>query len=252
MQRTIMLTRKSLALIVGVVAIVVFVASFAISQAMRSSAENAALNSIAKEGDHVSAGEVAQWIVEKKTDYQLIDLREQWQYDDYHIPTAFNIPFPDFFSPANLKKLDRNKKIVVYGLGAGHAAQTQLLLSQRGYRAYSLTDGIIEWWDEVMTPTSLRSASPQSTGYQQARQRREYFTGVPSASAPMAMPAATASGAPIQTGTPAEATNAAPPPGKTAQPKAAAKPAAKPAKSTEKPKPKDQEQERLKLGTGCS
>lgn len=248
MKRTIVLTGKSLAVVIAIAVIVVVGVSAAISQAVRTSADNAALTSIAKEADHVSAGELAQWIADKRTDYQLIDIREPWHYDDYHIPGAINIPFADFFQPANLKRLDRNKKIVVYGLGAGHAAQTQLLLSMKGYRAYSLTDGIIEWWDEVMTPTSLRSANPQSSGYQQARQRRDFFMGRP-ASTPLAMPPAAATPAHVeQVKTPPVAATSKP----VKKPSVAKPEAKKPPAATEKPKPKDAEQERLKLGTGCS
>lgn len=132
---------------------------------------------IVEEKDHVTAGELARWIIEKRQDYQLIDIRQPWQFDDYHIPTAVNIPLPQLFQEDNLKKLSREKKIVVYGLGAGHPAQTQLLLSLKGYNAYSLREGITAWWDEVITPLSLRSETQSPVGYQQAKQLRERFMG---------------------------------------------------------------------------
>ena len=66
---------------------------------------------------------------------------------------------------------------MVYGLGAGHAAETQLLLQMKGYNAYSVREGISAWWDQVVTPTSLRSESADPAGYQQAKQLREFFFG---------------------------------------------------------------------------
>lgn len=137
----------------------------------------AIMQSIIDEKDHVAPVELARWIIEKRQDYQLIDIRQPWQFDDYHIPTAVNVPLPQFFQESNLKQLDRGKKIVVYGLGAGHAAETQLLLSMKGYNAYSVREGISAWWDLVMTPVSLRSESADPAGYQQAKQLREYFSG---------------------------------------------------------------------------
>ncbi len=137
----------------------------------------AIMQGIIEEKDHVTPVELAQWIIEKRTDYQLIDLRQPWQYDDYHIPTAVNVPLSQFFQESNLKELDRSKKIVVYGLGAGHAAETQLLLQMKGYTAYSVREGISAWWDLVMTPVSLRSESASPEGYQQAKQLRDYFFG---------------------------------------------------------------------------
>ena len=137
----------------------------------------AIMQGIIDEKDHVTPVELAHWIIEKKQDYQLIDLRQPWQFDDYHIPTAINVLLGQFFQEANLKQLDRSKKIVVYGLGAGHAAETQLLLQMKGYNAYSVREGISAWWDQVVTPTSLRSDSADPAGYQQAKQLREFFFG---------------------------------------------------------------------------
>jgi rhodanese-related sulfurtransferase len=150
------------------------------------------------EKDHVTAGELAQWLTEKRTDCQLIDIRLAWQYDDYHIPTAISVPLAELFQPEGLKKLDRSKKIVVYGLGAGHAAEAQLLLSMRSYNALSLKEGISAWWNDVITPMSLRSETQSPAGYQQARELRQHFMGgseqparpvTPGAAAPLPPPA---------------------------------------------------------------
>jgi hypothetical protein len=120
----------------------------------------------------------------------------------------------------------------------------------KGYQAFALTDGVIAWWDEVMTPTSIRSANPSSSGYQQARQLREFFMSATSAAVPpsvIAQPEA----APPSITQPAKATvkTVAKPVAKPATKPSTAKPPIKPA---ENPPPNDKEKERLKLGTGCS
>jgi rhodanese-related sulfurtransferase len=150
--------------------------------------------------DHVQPVELARWILETRAGYLLIDLRDPWEFDDYHIPTAINIPLSQLFTPENQARLERSKKVVVYGLGAGHPAQTQLLLTMKGYNALSLKEGITAWWDQVMTPQSLRGEAPQPAGYQQSRALRENFMGGPSgprksaAPVPMAPVPATGSG----------------------------------------------------------
>ena len=70
------------------------------------------------EKDHVTPGELARWILERRQDYQLIDIRPQWQFEDHHIPTAIHIPLTAVFQDAGLKQLSREKKIVLYGFGA--------------------------------------------------------------------------------------------------------------------------------------
>jgi len=193
---------------------VLALASMAANTSPAAISTEATVDAMITQRDHVGATELARWIIEKRSDYQLIDIREPWAFDDYHIPTAVNIPLAELFKPANLAKLDRTKTTVVYGLGAGHSAQTQLLLQLKGYRSLSLKEGITAWWDEVMTPASLRGAEPSPSGYQQARQLRERLTG---------------SG------------------GGTAKPGAAAPPAV----STPAPGTPGQPKSRLKLGRGC-
>jgi rhodanese-related sulfurtransferase len=220
MKMNVTVTGKTLAAGAVIVLGVVLALADTVARGMDAGPVNAstAAQTMLDEKDHVTAGELAQWLVEKRTDYQLIDIRLAWQYDDYHIPTAINIPLAELFQPEGLKKLERTKKIVVYGLGAGHAAETQLLLSMKSYNALSLKEGISAWWNDVITPTSLRSESQSPAGYQQARRLRQQFMGAPGASQP------SGSAAPAQTELPA------------AQPPAPSPPGGK----------------KLKLGRGCS
>lgn len=220
MKVSLVLTGKMIAALALVfVAIVLAVAGAMARGGGAGPVDSAAIvQSMIDEKDHVKPTELARWIIEKKQDYQLIDLRQPWQFDDYHIPTAVNVPLGQFFQEANLKQLDRSKKIVVYGLGAGHAAETQLLLQMKGYNAYSLREGISAWWDQVVTPTSLRSETTDPSGYQQAKQLREYFFGEAGAPAKGVI-------------TPSTNTPLMPP-----EPRQGAKP----------------EQKKLKLGKGCS
>ncbi len=220
MKINLVLTGKTMAALALLLVAVVLAVAGTMSHGGGAGVDSAAvMQSIIDEKDHVTPAELAHWVIEKRQDYQLIDLRQPWQYDDYHIPTAINVPLSQFFLESNLKHLDRSKKIVVYGLGAGHAAETQLLLSMKGYDAYSLREGISAWWDLVVTPTSLRSETADPAGYQQAKQLREYFFGG-------------ASSQPKNTAVPAVNAPILPP---EAQP------------GTTKP-----EQKKLKLGKGCS
>ncbi|MGZ4817420.1 MAG: rhodanese-like domain-containing protein [Terriglobales bacterium] len=227
------------------------IAATLVTRRVKAAETEAAVKAASEDASQVTAGELARWIMEKRQDYQLVDLRDTWQFDDYHIPGAVNIPFAGLFQAGNLKRVEPQKKVVVYGLGAGRSAQVQLLLSMKGYRAYALEDGIIGWWDEIMTPNSIRSARPSSSGYQQARQLREYFmtNGTVSATpvaAPVMPSAPAAAAAPAKAATPV-----------VTAPNPAAKPSAKPAKTPkpakgEKPPAEEEDKNRLKLGVGCS
>ena len=42
--------------------------------------------------DHVTVQELADWIIQGRTDYRLIDLRAETDFAGYHIPTAEDVP----------------------------------------------------------------------------------------------------------------------------------------------------------------
>jgi rhodanese-related sulfurtransferase len=180
MKIKLILTGKRLAAMVAIFLGVVLAMASSISRGTGAGPVDAAAitEKIVTEKDHVTPVELAHWIIKERQDYQLVDIRQPWQFDDYHIPTAVNIPLSQLFLDAGLSRLSRTKKIVVYGLGAGHSAETQLLLSLRGYDAFSLKAGLSAWWDQVMTPLSVRSDTSSPAGYRQDKQLREHFMGI--------------------------------------------------------------------------
>jgi len=179
MRTEIKLTGKSVAAAAAIFLGIVIAVASTIARGTGSEPLNAPamVQGIVQETDRVTPQELARWLIEKRTDFQLIDVRQPWRFDDYHIPTALNIPLPQLFQPAGLKQLSRGKKVVLYGSGQGHAAQAQLLLRMKGYTTLSVREGINGWWYDLMTPTSLQTSGASPTGYRQAKQLRDYFMG---------------------------------------------------------------------------
>lgn len=179
MKTEIKVTGKGLAAAAAIFLGIVLAVAATIARGTGSEPLNAPtmVQGIVQETDRVTPQELARWLIEKRTDFQLIDVRQPWRFDDYHIPTAVNIPLPQLFEPAGLRQLSRSKKIVLYDSGQGQAAQAQLLLSMKGYNVLSVREGINGWWYDLMTPTSLQTSGASPTGYQQAKQLRDYFLG---------------------------------------------------------------------------
>lgn len=112
---------------------------------------------VQKEVDHVSVQELAGWIIQGKSDYRLIDLRDAQAYATYHIPLAENLAITDL--PGDT--LARNEKIVLYSDGGIHAAQAWFLLKAQGYRGvYILRGGLEEWNDRIAPATPSVAAAP--------------------------------------------------------------------------------------------
>ena len=134
--------------------------------------------------DHVTVQELADWIIQGKTDYRLIDLRSEGEYLAYHIPTAESVPV------ARLPQygLGRNEKIVLYSEGGIHSAQAWFLLKAQKYAgAYILFGGLEAWKDEVLYPVAPAAATPQETAaFERAAQVARFFGGGPRAASAVA------------------------------------------------------------------
>ena len=127
--------------------------------------------------DYVSAEDLADWIIQGRGDYRLIDVREAVDYAEYHIPTAEPVSLatlPDY-------PLWRTEQIVLYSDGGIHAAQTWFLLRANGYQAvYTVWGGLDAWKDEVLFPSLRETATPEEqTAFERRRVVAEHFGGAP-------------------------------------------------------------------------
>jgi len=104
---------------------------------------------VAREVDHVRVQDLADWIIQGRADYRLIDLRDERAYADYYIPTAENVPLASLLD----HNLGRNEKIVLYSDGGIHSAQAWFLLKASGFKGvYILFGGLDEWKDQILFP----------------------------------------------------------------------------------------------------
>ena len=94
----------------------------------------------------VSAADVKAMIDAKKTDFVVVDVRPALSlYNAGHIPGSIFIPTQDVFKPENLKKLPKDKKIILVCV----SGQTQNLpivpLRALGYNALTMSFGMAAW-----------------------------------------------------------------------------------------------------------
>lgn len=111
----------------------------------------AKLNAVLSKGTEtkfwqVQAEEVNAMITAKKTDFVVVDVRPNpAEFGEGHIPGSIQVPVQDIFKPENLKKLPKNKKVIL----ACVTGQTQNLpvigLRALGYDAYTMAFGYSAW-----------------------------------------------------------------------------------------------------------
>lgn len=95
----------------------------------------------------VTPTELLSWIEEGR-DLLLVDVREDHEYYDGHIPDSVLMPLGDLVE--NYWRLDRDKEIILIcrsGRRSGLAAQ---FLSEEGYtEVYNMVGGMLEWQGPV-------------------------------------------------------------------------------------------------------
>lgn len=133
---------------------------------------------IQKEVDHVSVEDLADWIIQSKADFKLIDLRTEKEYNEYHIPNSENITL------TGLEKSDipKTEKIVIYSEGGIHSAQAWMLLKARGYKGvYMLMGGLEDWKDKILFPKLPENAAPEQIAkFEKIKEVSKFFGGTPS------------------------------------------------------------------------
>ena len=132
------------------------------------------------ETDHVSPEELADWIVQGRSDFRLLDLRSEAEYGAYHIPGAENVAITGLAGYG----LQRNEKIILYSEGGIHSAQAWFLLKAKEYRGvYLLRGGLEGWKDEVLFPRISDAPTPeQAAAFEKKRNVSKFFGGTPTAS----------------------------------------------------------------------
>ncbi len=132
---------------------------------------------VQKEVDHIGPEDLAAWIIQGKSDYRLIDLRNEKDYGEYHIPSAENIPITSL----NDGSLARNEKIVLYSDGGIHSAQAWFLLKANEFKGvYILRGGLEEWKDRILFPRLAENASPaEIAAFEKTKLVSKFFGGSP-------------------------------------------------------------------------
>lgn len=132
---------------------------------------------VQNEVDHVSTADLADWIIQGRSDYRLIDLRSKEEFAGYAIPGAEHVPVVQLTDHGLMK----NEKIILYSDGGIHSAQAWFLLRSQGYKGvYILRGGLEAWNDEVLFPQMAENADAVTRiNFARTVEVSKYFGGTP-------------------------------------------------------------------------
>ena len=83
--------------------------------------------SAARQEDRISVEQLAEWLIEERKDFVLIDVRSQEQYGKGKIHEARNIPLAELVTEETLAGLPADRKVIVYSNGSENAAKASTM-----------------------------------------------------------------------------------------------------------------------------
>lgn len=97
---------------------------------------------------NITAGE-AREIMDRETDYVILDVRTQEEFDTGHIPGAVLIPHTEIKTRAETEMPDKDQLILVYCRSGNRSKQASEVLVQLGYTRIREFGGINDWPYEI-------------------------------------------------------------------------------------------------------
>ena len=94
--------------------------------------------------DQISGAE-AKAIMDSESGYIILDVREQYEYDEGHIPGAILIPYGEIADRAEKELPDKDQLILVYCRSGRRSKIAAEELVKLGYTNVKEFGGIIDW-----------------------------------------------------------------------------------------------------------
>jgi len=107
----------------------------------------------------VNADEVYMWIKTGQKDFLVVDVRPNPnEYKAGHIPGAVHISYNEILTPENLKKLPKDKKIVLVCATGQLENLPVVALRTIGYDAYTMAFGHAAWIKNYRAGEAMKKA----------------------------------------------------------------------------------------------
>ena len=134
--------------------------------------------SAARGEDRVSVEQLAEWLIEERKDFVLIDVRSQEEYAKGNIHEAQNIPLAELVSSETIATLPTDRKVVVYSNGSENGAKASTMLRLAGLDAHMVTGGYNAWHQRILNPDiSAEELDGESLRVSEQRAYACYFVG---------------------------------------------------------------------------
>ena len=104
--------------------------------------------------DQVRSSDLAEWLIQGRSDLYLIDIRNEEDFTKGAIKSAVNIPLSRLLERSTIDtEIPGYKTVILYSNGNTNAHQAWLVLKTAGVSAYVLQGGYNGWVETVLSPS---------------------------------------------------------------------------------------------------
>jgi rhodanese-related sulfurtransferase len=96
---------------------------------------------------------------EGRDGWQIVDVREQWEWDAGHIDGALHLPLNDVMAGRDQEQLDAGRPIAVICRTGNRSELGALILQARGFEAHNVEGGM-EAWAQAGLPFAASDGTP--------------------------------------------------------------------------------------------
>ena len=124
----------------------------------------------------IDVHEIAKWIMDKRDDFQLFDIRLKNEFDEYHIPFALSMSGTEL--PTSL--IDHKSAIIIYNkTGSYSIKKIKPIINNSRKQIYVLIGGMDEWINKILFPDLKKNSNFSEKEIERIYKTSTYFGGKP-------------------------------------------------------------------------
>ncbi len=104
------------------------------------------LKKVVEENQFISLDQAKKFSSEKTKGIRFVDIRSPDEFVTYHLPGAINIPYERLLDEEFRSFFENEDKKILHGKNVSHANASWMLLTQYGYKNFSVLEGSVQDW----------------------------------------------------------------------------------------------------------
>jgi rhodanese-related sulfurtransferase len=124
----------------------------------------------------IDVQKLAKWIMDKRDDFYLIDIRDKNEFEKYHIPFALSTTDKELLNTL----IDKKAAIIIYDSNSRYSTEKlKPIVDNRAEQIYVLMGGMNDWINKILFPDLRENNNLKEEEIKKIYKTSSYFGGKP-------------------------------------------------------------------------